>query len=147
MTDYIFLTLNVACCGFAFHRGAAPERMVAISIVLAIIATLLADMSFPVPPGALRVGVFCVDCIMLASLIAVALWANRFWPMLVAAMQANAVFAHVAVLFAPATSPWAYVAAIAASGFLIPPVLAYGTFAHDRRRQRGGDEPAWSQFS
>ncbi len=147
MTILIFTLVLFACCGFAFRCGAAPERIVAATLLTAASATFVADKLFPAVPGSLRWGVFLVDATMLAMLIAIALHANRFWPILVAAMQVNTVFAHVAISFAPGASAWAYVASIMTSGFLIPPVLAYGTLAHRRRRSQGRADRSWSQFS
>jgi hypothetical protein len=74
-----------------------------------------------------------VDFALVAALMWVALRANRLWPMFVTALQLITAVAHPALVLAGTTAPRAYMIAIFMSGFLIPPVLALGTFLHRRR--------------
>ena len=136
MTAAVFLILNIGCCGYAHAFGGMPERRIALMLVAAALATAAADYGLPQPRGTIRWPVMLVDFALAMGLIWVAMIAERLWPMVVAALQLITAIAHPALELAATAAPRAYVIAIFMSGFLIPPVLAFGTFLHRRRTAR-----------
>jgi hypothetical protein len=80
-----------------------------------------------------------VDCALVVGLAWVALTADRLWPMVVTALQLITATAHPALALAESTAPRAYMIAIFMSGFLIPPMLALGTFFHLQRTDKKKD--------
>lgn len=133
MVPAVFTLILTACCAYAMAYGGQPERQVAFMLLLAAMATALVGYGFPQPRGTIRWPVMFVDFALVAALMWVALRANRLWPMFVTALQLITAVAHPALVLAGTTAPRAYMIAIFMSGFLIPPVLALGTFLHQRR--------------
>jgi hypothetical protein len=133
MVPAVFTLILIACCAYAMAFGGQPERRVAFMLLVAAMATALVGYGFPQPRGTIRWPVMFVDFALVAALMWVALRANRLWPMVVTALQLITAVAHPALVLAGTTAPRAYMIAIFMSGFLIPPVLALGTFLHRRR--------------
>ena len=102
-------------------------------LLIAAIATPVVGLSFPQPDGDVRWQVMLVDFALAAGLIWVALTADRFWPLLAAALQLITAIGHPALGLTEKVAQSAYLTVIYMSGFLIPPVLACGTFLHRRR--------------
>jgi hypothetical protein len=133
MVGWAFGILHFGSCCYALLCGGKPERQVAVMLLVAAFATAFVAYAFPQPSGSVRWPVMLVDFTLAIGLIHVALTANRLWPMVVSALQLITAIAHPALELAETTAPEAYLAAIFLSGFLIPPVLAFGTFLHRRR--------------
>jgi hypothetical protein len=105
-----FNLLFLLCVGYALARGRAPERIVALIFCAARMASDLAMSG-----GAYRqpeIGVLAVDGLTFAGLTAVALTADRFWPILVSAMQGVSLFAHFGRLVAQDILPQTYLNAV-----------------------------------
>lgn len=136
MVPLIFSLMLISCCGYGIACGGKPERAVAYMLLGAAVATALVGYGFPQPRGSIRWPVMLVDFALVAGLLWVALKADRLWPMAVTAMQLITAVAHPALEVAATTAPRAYMIAIFMSGFLIPPVLAFGTYLHRRRSNR-----------
>ena len=105
-------------------------------LLAAAAATAVAGYGFPQPEGNIRWPVMLVDVALAVSLIWVALTADRLWPLLAAALQLITAAGHPALDLAETPVPLAYLIVIFMSGYLIPPVLACGTFLHQRRMAR-----------
>lgn len=133
MVPVLFSLILIGCCGYGIACGGKPERTVAYMLLIAAGATALVGYGLPQPRGALRWPVMLVDFALAAGLMWVALKADRLWPLLVTALQLITAVAHPALEMSGRTAPRAYMIAIFMSGFLIPPVLACGTFLHQRR--------------
>ncbi|MCU0890660.1 MAG: hypothetical protein MUE77_02690 [Sandarakinorhabdus sp.] len=133
MVPAVFTLILIACCFYAMAYGGQPERQVALMLLVAAMATALVGYGFPQPRGTIRWPVMFVDFALVVGLMWVAFRADRLWPMVVTALQLITAAAHPALELAGKTAPRAYMIAIFMSGFLIPPVLALGTFLHRRR--------------
>lgn len=144
--DIAFGVVLLAACLYAFWQGGPPERLTGIVFVVAAVATALVDALDPSVPGHTRFGVLTVDLLTLAALLVMALRAHRIWTIWTTALQLLTVMAHVANIVAPTKVSWAYAASIILSGFLMPPILAYGTYQHHKRRRSIGSDRAWSRF-
>jgi hypothetical protein len=133
MVPILFALILIGCCLYAIAYGGTPERHVAYMLLAAAIATALVAYGLPQPRGSVRWPVMLVDFALVAGLMHVAFTADRWWPMVVTALQLITAVAHPALELAQQTAPRAYMIAIFLSGFLIPPVLALGTFLNRRR--------------
>jgi hypothetical protein len=140
----VFNALLLASCGYALWRGAAPERAAAAIMLAATLATVAALRAGPNRFATVETGVFAVDIVTFVAFTALALRAQRYWPMWLAALQLDALVTHLAMLLAPRTMPWAYAVLIAGWSYPSLLLLAAGTMRHRQRLSRYGDDPAWS---
>lgn len=85
-----------------------------------------------------------IDLIMLVALLAIALKAQRYWPMWVSTVHLDLTATHL-VMFAPETQAWSYWAMQALLSYPAPILLAAGTYRHRQRLRRYGTDPPWSR--
>lgn len=141
---YVFNGLTALSCTYALARGGAPERLAALIVLLGLASAwaslLLGYRGF----GAIKMDIFAEDIAMLVALQAVALFADRFWPIWVAGLQLATVFVHLTRALTPELFPLAYAIGLWSWGYLIVLALAIGTYRHRRRVVQSGREPDWS---
>jgi hypothetical protein len=94
----LFWTCLAIACGHAFIRGGRPERLVAWTILLGTIASLLALPPIPERQGHFFWRVALVDVVVLLIFVRTALRYDRFWPMAVAGFQLAGVATEVTIL-------------------------------------------------
>lgn len=143
-----FYALLLLACGYAGMRGGAPERVVAATLIAGTIAT----WAVAIGVGGTRTGhflhvetaVLLVDAAMLATLLAVALAADRFWPLWLTAIHGFGVVGHVAKAIDPAILSNVYQAAHSLSAYPGLVLLIAATRAHRARLARTGCDPSWS---
>jgi hypothetical protein len=138
---YAFLLCT--CCGYAMLRGGAPERISAAITAYAVILTYYATNWGPGRFATVEVGILVVDVVALAAWAAVAVYAQRFWPIWLTALDVIAVAGH-GVKMADPDLRWGYAFAIAFWSYPMLLVLAGGTWCHRRRLARHGYDPDWS---
>jgi hypothetical protein len=133
----LFLAATAAASAYAVRRGGQPERISAALVVAATIATMV------IPAASYRTVVwplFAIDAALLVGLVAVALVADRFWPLYLAAVQLLTVALHGVRAYDLVILPAVYARIGGELGYLAIGILAVGTWRHWRR----GDEPDWS---
>lgn len=140
-----FLVLIALLAIHAACRGGAPERLTAMAMLVAAVATSMANMQAALPFRDVEWLLFWIDGALFAALLAIALTANRFWPLWVAAIQCVALAAHAARAFDAAILPLAYWWIIGKLSYPMLVLLAVGIERHHRRRRRGDVDPAWSR--
>lgn len=140
--DILAVTLVVA----AFIWGGGPERAVAatwlfvfeipewINQLVSAEGHQLADVDYFLASLDLLAGV---------SWIAIALCANRTYPLWIAGMQLLAMTAHVARGLADAISPVAYITMVIAPGWFQLFFLAGGVICHIFRKRKYGAYRDW----
>ena len=143
MNVQIYLTLLATCCCYALLRGGAPERLGVLILVSAVVASSLTPKMHTRRFEGLEMGLLIVDTIMLIVVVALALRAQRYWPMWWAAVKLNSIGTHLLML-APTLMPWPYSIASAAWSYPSPVLLAIGAWRHRERIRRYGSDPAWS---
>ena len=147
MLVILFNMLLGACALYAFVRGGAPERVVAAAFIAAAIASFIAS---PLAKGGYddtEFGLLLIDAALLAVLVAVALWANRFWPIWIAAFQLFALLVHVTMLYEQDILPLVYFVVISRIAYPMLLLLLLGTRLHFQRLQRHGADPDWIRHS
>ncbi|MEG3161844.1 hypothetical protein U1763_15155 [Sphingomonas sp. LB2R24] len=143
----VYYAIALATCWFAFRHGGFPERIVAAAFLLAAILSSL--LAFTARPAfrSVDTALLSIDLALLAGLVAVALFANRFWPIWVSALHLLAIAVHGVRAYDPDLVPWMYAAAISKIAYPMLALLVVGTERHRRRRGSHGCDPDWSSGS
>lgn len=140
--DFLAYTL----CFAALIWGGGPERLIAVTwLVLFELSIELYRNVFGAEYKLTEVDLFLASTDILAGMIwiAVALYANRNYPLWIAAMQLLAVTAHVARGLVEAISPIAYIAMVIAPGWFQLIFLAIGLTRHVMRKRKYGPYRDW----
>ncbi len=139
----IFAILCVAACGYAFARGAIPERISACFILLAFILTNI----FKTPHNAffhyVEWRILLIDAGLLAVLFGVALFSTRFWPITMTALQGVSTLAHLAKLLDQSIWPYVYFGLASMLSWPIILLLIAATVRHRKRLRRYGVDFDW----
>lgn len=140
----LFCVAQVLVSGYALWRGGKPERLVGSVLLIAMIATAL----MPVAPGRsyymLHLPLLAIDLLLLSALTAVALRANRFWPLWLAALQLVAIGVHGVRAYDPHILPIVYARIVGEIAYPMLALLVIGTVRHHSRALRLGGERDWS---
>ena len=83
-----FNLIQVVATAYAVVRGGVPERLAGLLQLVAAALTRLFFLSSVAPYVNVEVGILAVDVLLLAAFVAIALYADRFWPIWLAALQA-----------------------------------------------------------
>jgi len=142
----IFYILLLGCCSYALWRGGAPERWAAALQIVAVILAGLPQLQTGAecPPYDLSPRGFLVDGAFLVALYAIALTADRFWPMAAAGLQTANFIVHLGKLFAPDVLPLGYGLGLAPWIYPKLVLFAIGAWRHQQRLARYGADPSWS---
>jgi hypothetical protein len=89
-------------------------------------------------------GVFGVDVAVLCGLLAVALMAERFWPLWLTAFHLLGTTGHIVKMADPSLIRWGYAFIIAVWSYPMLALIAIGTSAHQRRLARLGRDRSWT---
>ena len=143
----IFYAILLACCLYATLRGGVPEKIGAGIFAIATILSTVAMSGRGSRYEWVEVGVFAVDVATLLAVLALALRANRFWTLWVAALQIIGTAGHAVKLADPALVPAGYAMAMALWSYPMLLLLVLGTWNHQRRLARNGVDPSWSTSS
>lgn len=132
----------------AWRFGAGPERYCAAVLILAKIADVLLHLI--VGRGAsfrhIETGHLVYDLITLAAFIAIALRANRTYPLWLSSFQLFAVMGHFASGM-KASAPLAYAVMAILPSYALIVVTLLGIWAQARRTRRYGPTRAWRTSS
>jgi len=132
----IFIPMLFAVCAYAWWRGGADERIIAITCLVGTAATLLVISPLRQRYAGVEEGLLLVDLAVLAGFIAVALRSNRFWPLWVAGLQLTTSIGHVLKAIDQDLLPRAYGAALQFWSYPILIILVLGTYRRHRRLLR-----------
>jgi hypothetical protein len=127
-------------------RGAAPERIGIGILVVGSILTVVAGETQGLAFTSFEAAVFAVDLAVLAAYVALALCADRYWPLWVAGLQAIGVATHAAELASSAVIPWAYSIGQALWGYPMLLAIVIGAARHRSRTLRYGADRSWNSF-
>lgn len=133
-------------CLVALVWGSGPERAVAAAWLL-VFEVLVGAYQLLSEPGFKRTDVdlflATTDIIAAFIFIAIALYANRTYPLWIAGMQLLALTAHVARGLADTVSPVAYTTMVIAPGWLQLVFLGCGFGFHILRKRKYGAYRDW----
>lgn len=114
-------------------------------MVLAYLATLASYGPLASRFTRVETGVFVVDLILFFVLVAVAIRADRAWPMALAALQLDTVGVHFARLLDLEMIRITYALMLAMWSYPMLVLLVAGTWRHARRCRRTGGDTSWWQ--
>lgn len=141
---YAFNLLQLLVSAYAVFRGGAPERLAGILQLGAAALTRMFFLSSVAPYLTVELGILLVDLVLLGALVALALYADRFWPIWLAALQALGAGAHLVKAFEPSIVSMAYAILVIAWSYPMVIILAVGTLRHRRRLAKAGVDLDWS---
>lgn len=143
----VFNLLLFGCFFYAWLRGGGPEKIAASVMLVGSLATPLFTSAFAVRFTTVEVGILGVDVVVLAALLLVALFAERYWPLWVVALHAVGTAAHGVRMVDPTIMRWAYGFALAFWSYPMLGLIIFGTWRHQQRLARFGADKSWSSFS
>jgi hypothetical protein len=129
----------------AWRWGGGPERALAAILVWFRVAdwTYHGIFQTSLQLADIDLAHFVIDAIACAAAFAVALYANRIYPLWFAAVQLLVVFAHLARELAMDIHPLVYAAGFMAPSYLQIIILGAGIWLHRRRERKHGPYRAW----
>ncbi len=124
-------------------EGGAPERLCAgvISAMFAIqfVGLLATDNRYDqIDPISLS-----VDLLGLSGMTAIALFANRIWPLWTSAMQLLSCTSHLGREVSGKVEPLVYAVLKTGPTFVVLIILLLGTLLHWRRQRKFAQDPSW----
>lgn len=144
----VYLALLAGCCIYVALRGGAPERVGAAIVAAGSLLTFAALLARTAALyRSVEVGVFVVDVAALLAFFALALRAERLWPLCVTALHVIGTAGHAVKLVDPQILPSAYAFALRFWGYPMILVLIIGTWNHQKRLARNGVDKSWSTSS
>ncbi len=126
----------LAVCGYALIAGKTDERAVAITCLLASLATRLMISPLSGRYSGVEMGVALVDIATWAAFTVVALRSERFWPLWISGLQLTTSLAHILKALESDLFPIAYAAAGRFWVYPILIILAVGTWRRQARERR-----------
>lgn len=138
-----FTTAFLACFVYAFVAGGRPERLAMLAQLVAFVSGLLVISFQWAHWSRFPIGVALTDLALAMALTALALKANRLWPIVLAGMQLATMFAHVARLLSFPLPTAGYAIFVQLWGWPMLFVTAVGTYNHRARTLKFGAEPDW----
>ena len=145
MVNYLFWALLISSCLYAFVAGGGPERLGAAIYGISCVASFVLLSIAPLTRfQSVEVGVFIVDVLTFLAFVILALRAIRYWPLWVSALLGLGVLGHLARWLGPEVIPWAYAVIMSIWSYPILALMVLGTWNHQRRVARHGDDPSWS---
>ena len=142
----IFNLALLTACGFALVRGAAPERLVALMLLLAALAGMVSSY-LRHQYTHVEVSLLVIDFALLVGLVAIALRANRFWPIWLTSLHTVAVTVHGVRAYLPELPGWTYSRAVSLIAYPMLLILLIGAQRHHVRTKVRGGEPSWSPLA
>lgn len=137
MLDTIYSQIAVVVllgvCAFAFWKGERLEQVGAAAFLLGSLATIFSqdDAGTATP----KIIWLAIDSGLMAVFAGLAWKSVRSWPLFATAFQAIAVFAHLMSMAHLEIGAFAYVSAVAISGYGVLGSLAVGTWNAWRERE------------
>ncbi|MBX3479042.1 MAG: hypothetical protein KF842_01435 [Caulobacter sp.] len=129
----VSFSVTALATGFAVWKGGPPERATGVFLFLATQATfLIADRRWI----DVQFAVLALDVAALILLGALALFADRWWPMWTAGLQGLAVIIHLAFWMQHKVISLVYSIALNIIGYAVLLTLVIGTVSYIRRRKR-----------
>lgn len=140
----VFFTVLIGVCLYAMWRGGAPERVAGVMMAAAAVLTAL----LPVVPGVtfhiVEVPRLATDIALLAGLLVVTAYADRFWPIYCTGLHLLAVATHGVRAIDPHVLPIVYTRVTGWLGYPVLLILLIGTWRHVGRVRRHGREFDWT---
>jgi hypothetical protein len=130
----------------ALRWGGGPERAVTCVMVVALVGTITLRSELAFRFNTVEYGVLGVDFFATIAFLWIALVADRWWTLWVAALQIIASAGHLAKLVNPHLMQAGYAVMLSASAYPHLILLAAGTLNHSARVRRHNAPLSWGGF-
>jgi len=144
MNILVYGLLLAGCWGYALWRGGAPERIGATILGIGSVLTAMAASNVAISFKSVETGILVVDLAASVAFLALALRADRFWPLWVAAFQILGTAGHGVKYVDPEVLRRTYAFIIVFWSYLMIALLVIGTWRHQQRVARLGSDHSWS---
>ena len=142
MTNIIVFNLILAAtCGYALVVGGAPERAAALVFVTAAVVTFLIPND---DYQSVASAVLLIDFCTFVAMTAIALKANRFWPLYESSLLLITLAVHGVKAYQPTFAYWMYHGAVGKMAYPTLILLVVGVLRHRRRVAAYGADRDWS---
>jgi hypothetical protein len=147
----IQLLVMIALTILAWKRGADPERDTALVLLaIALLGWVYRHLGLPEMQGQIIGGYFntdlfyvLVDTAAFAILFAIALFANRIYPLWIAGFQLTSAAMHLVNEIVEQQAPFAYALLNILPSYFMMLSMTLGLVLHVRREKRWGPYPSW----
>ncbi|HYI63350.1 MAG TPA: hypothetical protein VEW71_00540 [Allosphingosinicella sp.] len=146
MNMVVYNVLLASCWVYALRRGGAPERIGATSLAIFSFLTAATVSGSTTSYRSVETGILIVDLLCLAAFLALALRADRFWPLWVAALQIIGTAGHAVKFVDPDIIRRAYAFILVIWAYPMILLMIVGTWRHQQRLARFGADESWSRF-
>jgi hypothetical protein len=143
----LYLPLLAASCCYALWRGGPPERVAAGIILAAVAMSALVAGSYRSAFAQRETGIFLVDLAMFGAATLLAVRAERFWPLCMAALLGLGLQLQLLSWAAPESGRQVYKVLHALNAYPVLLLLVAGTRRHRMRLAAAGADTSWSSFS
>lgn len=143
----IYGILVTSCWTYSLVRGGAPERIGSTTLLIGFVLTAVVMPDGSARFGTLEIGVLLVDLLCLAAFGWIALRADRYWPLWVAALQFLTVAAHGVKMTDPDMLRRAYAFLIVIWSYPMVFLVMIGAWRHGRRVTHFGRDESWSPLT
>jgi hypothetical protein len=140
----VYQVLLLACWAYALVRGGTPERIGVTILVAGSYLTMAAASVFHTRFRSVEVGILIVDLLCVAAFLALALRADRFWPLWVAALQIIGTAGHAVKSVDPDIVGRTYAFMLAIWAYPMILLMIAGTWRHRQRLAHRGVDKSWS---
>ena len=140
----LFAFALLATALLAIYRGQKPERIAAAMMSVAFVVSALLPETTSSRFDRLYLELFKVDAGLFVGLLLLALVANRYWPMWLAALQLLTLGVHLVKVYDPTILPIVYARVSGEIGYPMLVLLVIGIGRAHRRLKINGAERDWS---
>jgi cytochrome bd-type quinol oxidase subunit 2 len=127
----VYLVALLATCTYALKRGGRTERRAAIALLIAVVATQIAD-AFGRGWQGPEYGIMAVDAALFVAFAAIAHRSERYWPIWIAAAQLVGLITHLGPVLYPGVVADLYRMTQPFWVFPILGFIAWGTWMRQR---------------
>lgn len=142
----LYYVLLALCWIYALVRGGLPEQIGAAIIVIGSQLSVAALSANAARFRSVETGLLVVDVATLISMVFLALRADRYWPLWVAALQVLGTAGHALKFADPEVIRRAYAFILAFWSYPMLALLVSGTWRHQQRLARFGSDQSWSSI-
>jgi len=146
-TIVAFWAIYFGGIGLALWKGGAPERLGAGVLLFCLVIQAMAHSIAPPEFVSVNVVAFLVDLISLTGFTAIALRADRQWPLVAAGIALLGAGAHGArSMLDVEFHPYAYVLMTVLPTLVMSLLIGVGTIRHQLRLRRDGYDPDFTDL-
>lgn len=139
-----YSALLLTCLAYAWWRGGGPEKVGASILAIGSSLTLVAVSRPGARFASVETGILIVDLACMAAFVVLALRADRYWPLWLAALQIAGASVHVVKFLDPEITRRTYAFLLAIWAYPMIVLICVGTWRHQARLARFGFDRSWS---